>query len=414
VDDDFEGALALARREQKLVLVDAWAPWCHTCLSMRSEVLSRPELGRYEAGFVFAALDTDRPDAASFLARYRVRVWPTFFVIDPASGAVLAMHGGAMSLPEMAALLEEAERAASSGGGGPGAALLARAHEAYAGSDLREALRLYREAASLVGQSRRAEALLGAIRTAHEVGDAAPCFELGREEAASVPGGAAPGDFMFYVFACAKKLPEGAARAEALAFVRERFGALTARPPEGASVDDRADLFAMAAEAERVHGDEAAARSLDERRLAMLEDAARAARSPVEAQVFDYARLGAYIALGRGEAAVRMLEARTKELPSSYEAHARLGSALLQVGRPREALGPLDRAIGLSYGPRRLRYLGQKSSALLELGDRKAAIEALRAEVAGWEALPEPQRDPARLADAKKRLEAAEALKPSP
>jgi len=60
-DDDFEAALARAKQANQLLFVDAWAPWCHTCLSMREVVLSRAELGRFSKDFSFVAVDTDRP-----------------------------------------------------------------------------------------------------------------------------------------------------------------------------------------------------------------------------------------------------------------------------------------------------------------------------------------------------------------
>ena len=80
-------AIAKAKRAGKLVFVDGWAPWCHTCLSMRQTVLERPELGRYAERFEFVAIDTDRPESAGFVERYPMRVWPTFFVIEPVSAS---------------------------------------------------------------------------------------------------------------------------------------------------------------------------------------------------------------------------------------------------------------------------------------------------------------------------------------
>jgi thiol-disulfide isomerase/thioredoxin len=42
--EDFDAGMAKAKAEGKAVLVDAWAPWCHTCLSMQNYVLNDPSL----------------------------------------------------------------------------------------------------------------------------------------------------------------------------------------------------------------------------------------------------------------------------------------------------------------------------------------------------------------------------------
>ena len=35
IEDDFAKALKTAKKDKKLLFVDAWAPWCHTCVAMR-------------------------------------------------------------------------------------------------------------------------------------------------------------------------------------------------------------------------------------------------------------------------------------------------------------------------------------------------------------------------------------------
>ena len=344
-DGPYEAVAASAQAQRKLVFVDAWAPWCHTCLSMRDVVLHSEELGGYASDYEFVAVDTDRPETAPFLERYRVKVWPTFFVIDPGSGAVLAMHGGAMSLTETKALLDLGLRTRSAGGSEqPGEAQLRAAHAAFASRDLARAAKLYEDAAGLVAHARRAEALLGAMRTLYELGDAPRCVAFGEAHAAGVPGSAAPADFVSYWRECVNKLLDAEAKQAARARVRDRLRQLAAAPPAGASVDDRADLLAYAAEAERDLGDLQAARLLEDTRLTLLEQAARAAPDATAAQVFDYARMNAYLALKRGDEAVAMFRERIEQLPGSYEAHARLASTLLALERPREAMPALERA----------------------------------------------------------------------
>jgi thioredoxin-like negative regulator of GroEL len=405
--ESFDGALAQARGEGRLLFVDAWAPWCHTCLSMRKEVLDRPELGAYADRVVFAAVDTDRPESAGFVERYPMRAWPTFFVIEPASGAVLAMYGGSTTLEEMTRLLDAGLAARS--GAAPGDRTLVEAHDAYAKRDVARAADLYVQASATVGDARRAEALIGAIRALSESGRTEACVDFGQAHADKVPGSSTPVDFAYYWNECVEALPAGAAKDAAAAPVRARIAALAEQPPKGASVDDRADLFGLAAELRAKQGDAAGARALEERRLALLDEAIGAAKTPEEAHVYDYERMGALLALGRGEEAVAMFEGRTKDLPTTYEPYARLASTLIAVGRREAALAPLERAIELSYGPRRLRYMATKSATLLELGRREAAIETLEAEAKAWRALPAAQAEAKRIADVDARLAAAKA-----
>lgn len=417
VEDDLDAALEEARRSSKLLLVDGWAPWCHTCLSMHHEVLDEPELGRLADRYVFASIDTDRPESARFVERYAQKVWPTFFVIDPSDGAVLAMHGGGASLEQMIAFLEQASRREAS----PGTTALEEAHAAFAAREHALAATRYRDAAALVGEGRRAEALLGAMRASLAAKQHEPCVELGRAELRGIDGGSLPGDFAYYLARCAEGLAPGALRDETLALVEARLAELVATPPRGASVDDRSDVAAMLAEALRARGAKDEAQRFEELRLGWLERAAREATSPEAAAVHDYARMNAYLALGRPGEAVAMLEQRTRELPDRYEPHARLAQALEAAGEPERALESLERAIERAYGPRRLRYFAQRVrlyEALLRGGSSsepraKRMIQglerALREELAAWGALPEAQRDLARIATVEAKLAEIEA-----
>src|SRR5262249_11911746 len=89
IEDDLAGAAAKARAEGKALFVDAWAPWCHTCLSMKHFVLGDPSLGALADRVVFASIDTDRPEAAGFLEKHVVKAWPTFLVLDPSTDKVV-------------------------------------------------------------------------------------------------------------------------------------------------------------------------------------------------------------------------------------------------------------------------------------------------------------------------------------
>jgi tetratricopeptide (TPR) repeat protein len=223
---------------------------------------------------------------------------------------------------------------------------------------------------------------------------------------AEIRGAALPADFARVVFQCADGLADRtkqrAARDAAVARMRE----LVATPPAEASTDDRADALDILAGSLEALKDDRGARRAHEQRLALLEQAARAAATPQAASTYDYQRATAYLALGRPEAAVKMLEEREKQLPDSYEPPARLASVLAEMGRPKDALAAIDRALPNSYGPRKLRYLALKARIQIALGDRAGTVVTLEQELAGWKELG--KRAPSdRVKDAQRRLDAA-------
>ena len=82
IADDFPAALAKAKAEGKPLFVDVWAPWCHTCLSLRAYVLSDPAfVGRFGDKFVFATIDTEKDQNQAFVASHPVEAWPTLLRI---------------------------------------------------------------------------------------------------------------------------------------------------------------------------------------------------------------------------------------------------------------------------------------------------------------------------------------------
>jgi tetratricopeptide (TPR) repeat protein/thiol-disulfide isomerase/thioredoxin len=407
VEDDLEGAMARARAEKKALFVDAWAPWCHTCLSMKNYVLVDPSLRPLADRVVFAAIDTDRPSSAAFLERYKMTFWPTFFVLDPQKGDVVAYWPGAGSAREMRGFIEDALRVMDASAP-PGDPLfsLAQASAARAAGDHRKALALYDEILSKVPASwpRRDDALSGKLAALAGSGDPEGCAKFGAEHVDEIRGAAAPADFASVALSCANKLAKSVTQDATRRKVITRLESLVASPPPESTVDDRADALAILGGVKLEQGDAEGARAAHEKRVALMEKAAAEARTPEIAATYDYGRAISYVALGRAEEAVRMLSAREREMPKSYDPPARLASVLLRMGRFEDALAANGRALALSYGPRRLTYLRQRADIHGKLGDRKGQVATLREEVSGYEALAQGQRNDAGLADARRRL----------
>lgn len=409
IEDDFARAEAQARAEGKLLFVDVWAPWCHTCLAMQNGVFDAPALGALGASYVFASLDGDREENAAFVGAHPLRVWPTFFVLDPTTKAIVALYGGSLSLAELEKFLDDAYAArsgASAAAFANEAKALAEAHAAFAAKDYARAAERYAEAAA-TPWPRRTEALLGGMYALSSAKQFPRCGSFGTKHLGDVKGASSEADFVAILRACAEKSTDIGARKAIFDATLARLRALAATPPEGSSVDDRADLLDMLASAELASNDQAAARRTHEKRLALLEEAAKAAGSPEAARVFDYARMGSLFALDRGPEAEALFLGRVKEFPESYEAWARLASSQLNLGKNKEALASIDKAIGFSYGPRRLRYMVVKAEIQTALGDLAGARATIEAEVAGQETLPKGQFDPAKVDEAKARLQLA-------
>jgi thiol-disulfide isomerase/thioredoxin len=382
-----------AQAAGKVVFVDAWAPWCHTCLSMQRDVLSKPALAAYADRVVFVAVDTDRPENAAFLSRFVVKLWPTFFAIGSDGERVLGVHPGSMDVQETTAFLDDAIRVAHAAAiDGPERALL-EAHAALGRADTTTALAKYTEA-SATPWARRTEAIMGAMRVLSTTKDYGGCMRFGLSLLRAVDRGGAPGDLAGSVLACAEKLDDKKVLAETLPVLRARFEELVKSPPAGSAVDDKADVLATLADIEESLGNADAVKAAHVKRLALLEADAAAATTPKQAQVHDYARLNSLMALGRGAEAVALFEQRTKELPDDYEPAARLASTLFKLDRFAEADVAVEKAIALSYGTRRLRYRllqADIAAKLKDVGKERAALEAIVAENA---------KLPAALADA--------------
>lgn len=415
--DDYAGAVAAAKAAGKPLVIDFWAPWCHTCLSMKHTVLVDPGLAPLADRFVWVALDTDEPGSAAALKKLPIAFWPTFFVIDPHDESVQARHVGAASLEQFRAFLRRGERGF----------LDARASDGALAAD--DPLRHVRDAerAALAGDAKAADAafarafarapddwarapevLVAWIGARYAAGDHAGCLALAEERLDHAVRGhtAAAADFVYYAGACAARV--GGERARALrvraAAALETVVADAAAP---LAVDDRSEALRILRELYLALGDEAAARRRAEAQRDLLAKAAAEAPTPLAAMTYNWPRAEVHVFLGEGEALVPELRRSAEALPDQYDPPYRLAWLLLKLGRPDEALPPAERAAALAYGPRKGRILSLLADVHAARGDIAARRAALEAWVAHERALPDGQRDAERLARAEAALAAA-------
>jgi thioredoxin-like negative regulator of GroEL len=372
LEDDYPRALAEAKRTGRPLFVDAWAPWCHSCQSMRAFVLTDASLAPLAEEFVWLAIDTDREQNAAFVAAFPSESWPTLWVIDPATESPVLKWEGTATAEELVTLLAAARAPESA----EEAIAFVRANQAAARGDVDEAEGGYREILASAGPAstarpRAAEglALLLARREAH-----AECAELAASEAPHLPPGTSRAALLVTGLACARTAKEAELGAKLSALAEA-----AARDADPRTLtDDRSALYEELVHSKRELGDLVGARATATEWAALLEREAARAPSRRARAVFDPHRLAAYVALGEALRAVPMLEDSERSFPDDYNPPARLAAAYLELGRLDEARAAIGRAASRVYGARSLRVFQLAADIARARGDRAEEAAALR------------------------------------
>jgi tetratricopeptide (TPR) repeat protein len=221
--------------------------------------------------------------------------------------------------------------------------------------------------------------------------DLAACVREGAAAAPTMPPGTPRADVLRAALGCAGDLGdpghEGAAQAQVPALV-DVAARVVSDPADPILADDRSDLYDYVIAALEKLGKGDQARGLAAAWVAFLDQRAAAATTPSGRAVFDAHRLLAYEAVGQPARALPMLEASAHDFPDDYNPPARLGRAYFDLQRYDDAVAALDRAIGLAYGPRKLRLWALEADVDEAKGDRAAARKALTTAVAFAKTIP--------------------------
>ena len=386
IEDDFAKALKQAKAQKKLLFVDAWAPWCHTCIAMKEQVFTRPAFSAFEKDVVFASIDTEREKSSAFLEKFPVEVWPTLLFIDPVKETVVLKWLGSADELQMQALLEAAR-------GGPGT--LREADDALGAGHFGVAAEKYKTAMD-AGEvkARTVLSMLSAMTMAKQFEPCArttveqlPLFINAQERVSAITWG----------LGCAIELPEGKSKTATVdLLVREGTKAL---PLAGVLPDDTSGLYEVLVQERQAAKDEAATQKLAADWLSFLDAQAAKATTPAERAVFDPHRTNAALISKQAEKMIEPLLRSEKDFPKDYNPPARLAAIYRELGKLDEGLQAIDRALGkCKEGPRKLRLFDTKATLLDKKGDAAGRKKVLEEEVKYAKKLPKTQISEKRIA----------------
>ena len=386
IDDDYAKALKQAKAQKKLLFIDAWAPWCHTCIAMKEQVFTRPAFTAFEKDVVFASIDTERARSDAFLKKFPIDVWPTLLFIDPVKETVVLKWLGSADELQMQALLEAAR-------GGPGT--LRDADDALSAGNAGVAAEKYKVAID-AGEvkARTVLSMLSALTLARQPEACArttmeqlPLFTNAQERVAALTWG----------IGCAVEMPEGKQKGAILdALVREGTRAL---PLEGVLPDDLSGLYEVLVSEREAAKDEAATQKLAAQWFAFLEGEAAKARTPAARAVFDPHRVSSALASRQTEKMIDPLLLSEKDFPKDYNPPARLAVIYRELGKFDEGLQAIERALSrCKEGPRKLRLFETKASLQDKKGDPAGKKKTLEEAVKYAKKLPRSQVSEKRIA----------------
>lgn len=79
----FSELLTLAKKENKLIFLDAYASWCGPCKMMSKKIFPLEKVGQfYNQHFINAQIDMEKGEGKALRAKYQVRAYPTYLFID--------------------------------------------------------------------------------------------------------------------------------------------------------------------------------------------------------------------------------------------------------------------------------------------------------------------------------------------
>lgn len=95
-DIPFKDLIAKAKKENKLVFIDAYASWCGPCKMMEKNIFTKKSVGDfYNKNFVNARIDMEKGEGREVAQKFGVRSYPTYLFLN-GDGELVSQNYGYM------------------------------------------------------------------------------------------------------------------------------------------------------------------------------------------------------------------------------------------------------------------------------------------------------------------------------
>jgi tetratricopeptide (TPR) repeat protein len=389
---------------------------------VRATVLNNPALAKQAGRFAWLSLDAENARNADFLAPLAVDGYPTFLILDGATGKVAMRWAGSLTVAEVERFLDDGVRAIAASGGSPADTALARADRLTA--DAKEtadratgvradpakaalAAATYKDALAQApeGWPARGRAVVSLLYALQQAGSLEECAAVARRDTPGLERGPSFAAAAATGLGCAVEAPDTAAwRSPAVAELEKLV--IESLALENVLADDRSSGYDLLVSLRQDRGDEAGAKEMAGRWMGFLDAQGTKAASVEERAALDSHRVAAALALGDPGRAVPALLASKRDLPDDYNPPARLALLYREMKRYDDALAESRRALDLAYGARKLRIFDTRAETFARMGDNRQAKATLEEALRYALTLPEKQRPKSFLAQLEKKAAA--------
>lgn len=93
-EGSLQDLLEKAKKEKKLVFIDAYASWCGPCKLMEKNIFPLKPVGElYNKNFISARFDMEKGEGRDIASKYSVRSYPTYLFLNSNGDLIMKNMG---------------------------------------------------------------------------------------------------------------------------------------------------------------------------------------------------------------------------------------------------------------------------------------------------------------------------------